>query len=318
MEHRESKGGTVIQPLDRRAAVALAAAALVAPRCGGTAAAPSRQQAELGVFVGNEPARVAEFERWLGRPVNGVLGYTAGRNWEDIATPDWAIALWAPIDRPVYWSVPLIPEGSPDLRLAASGACNAMYREAALRLARFRPSDPHLHIRTGWEFNTPNFQWAARGRERAFIGAFRQFVNSFRAVSPRFLFEWNVNLDGNMEPEAAYPGDDFVDVIGMDFYWNPQWTSPDPLRAWDWMLEHRRGLRWHQDFATSHRKPTAYSEWGVTTDAAEPYLERAKVWFDGHDVVFQTYWDSNGAYPGRLSDDRFPRSAAAYRRLFSA
>ncbi len=279
--------------------------------------ATRRREAQLGVFVGNEPERVTQFERWLGRPVDGVLGYTAGQNWDDIADPGWAIALWAPIDRPVYWSVPLIPETAADLRLAAAGAYNMRYRSAATRLALFRPRDRHLHIRTGWEFNTTNFQWAARGRERAFVGAFRHFVDSFRAVSDRFLFEWNMNLDGNMEPEAAYPGDAHVDVIGMDFYWNPRWTSTDPVRAWDWMLNHRRGLRWHQDFAASHRKPTAYSEWGVTTDDAEPYLERAKAWFDSHEVLFHTYWDSDSAYPGRLSDGKFPHSAAAFRRLFS-
>jgi hypothetical protein len=49
--------------------------------------------AQLGVYVGNDPGHFASFEQWLGRPVDGVLVYTAGDTWEDIADPSWAIGL---------------------------------------------------------------------------------------------------------------------------------------------------------------------------------------------------------------------------------
>jgi hypothetical protein len=176
----------------------------------------------LGVYLGNAPERVAPFEAWLGRRVDGVLGYTAGEIWEDIADPGWPLGLWGRIDRPVFWSVPLLPAGGrATLERAARGAYDRHWRACARRLAAFRPQDRHLHVRTGWEFNGDWFPWAAEGKEAAFASAFRRFADAFRAASPRFLLEWNCGLitDG-ADPERAWPGADWVDVVGMDFYWN--------------------------------------------------------------------------------------------------
>jgi hypothetical protein len=106
-------------------------------------------------------------------------------------------------------------------------------------------------------------------------------------------------------------------VIGMDFYFTPQYLGTDPVAAWESLLNEPRGLRWHQDFARARGKPTAYSEWGVTTDNAAPFLERAKAWFDAHNVLYQTYWNSEADFPGKLSGGKFPRTGAAYARLFS-
>ena len=32
-----------------------------------------------------------------------------------------------------------------------------------------------------------------------------------------------------MNPADAYPGDEYVDVIGMDFYYNIKWNPTDPV-----------------------------------------------------------------------------------------
>jgi hypothetical protein len=119
-----------------------------------------------------------------------------------------------------------------------------------------------------------------------------------------------------MNPEKGYPGDPYVDLIGMDFYWQLKWDPADPLRAWDLVVSRPYGLRWHQEFARAHGKPTTYSEWGISSDNATPYLERAREWFDTHDVVFHTYWNSDAAYPGKLSEKQYPKSAATFRALF--
>ncbi len=301
------------------AAAVCPAAARREPSSGGEGASPARTPPLLGVFVGNNPGDVQGFERWLGREVDGVLGYTGGSTWAEIGDPGWFIELWSRIDRPVFWSVPLVPPKDRNgLHEAASGVHNAVYRRAARKLASFRPQDRRVFVRTGWEFNGDWFPWSAAGRERAFAGAFRQFVDSFRSVSDRFLFEWNVNMGASKaDPELCYPGDAHVDIVGMDFYWHLQHTSRDPLEAWDKMLNQGHGLRWHQEFAAARGKPTAYSEWGVTTDDAGPILERVKAWFDDHDVVYQTYWDSNSEFPGKLSGGQFARTGDAYVRLFS-
>jgi hypothetical protein len=280
----------------------------------------------LGVFVGNQASAVIEFEGWLGRQVDGILGFTGDASWEDYeGSAGWAAnSVWNQIDRPVFWSVPLIPQGA-TLAAAASGAYNEHYRRVAETLIGSRPKDANLFIRTGWEFNGNWMRWSAIGKEREFIGAYRQFVTTFRAVAKehgepdRFIFEWNVSCAAyGMNPEDAYPGDEYVDIIGMDVYWNPAYDPKDPLQAWQWKLNAPYGLMWHQEFAAAHGKRTAYSEWGVRGDNAGPFIQQAKAWFTQHDVVFQTYWDSNAGFPGKLSNEQYPSAATAFYGAFRA
>ena len=54
----------------------------------------------------------------------------------------------------------------------------------------------------------------------------------------------------------------------------------------------------------------------VGADNGAAYIERAKAWFERYRVVFHTYWNSNSAFPGKLSDGQYPNSAAAYKRAF--
>src|SRR5690606_10095690 len=124
-----------------------------------------------------------------------------------------------------------------------------------------------------------------------------------RKVSDRFLFEWTPNLGHQgMNPERAYPGNDYVDVIGMDFYYDLKWNPSDAREAWKHIVEQPYGLRWHQAYAARQGKPTAYSEWGVMSGDAEAFVELAAAWFRKHRVVYHSYWDSNAAFRGKLSD----------------
>jgi Glycosyl hydrolase family 26 len=270
----------------------------------------------VGAYCGNSVDGLRRFEQWLGRPVDGVLGYTGNANWEDYdGSVGWATGLWSAIDRRVFWSVPLIASGA-SLAQAGAGAYDDHYRKAAQTLAGYRPQEPQLYIRTGWEFNGNWFPWTAQGKAPDFIAAFRRFVTVFRSVSNRFVFEWNVNVgDVGMDPETAYPGDAYVDIIGMDFYWQPHLPT-NPQQAWSQIVSQKWGLQWHQNFARTHGKPTSYSEWGIRSNDAAYYIEQAKIWFDTHPVLFHTYWDANNEYPGKLSEGQYPNAGAAYKAAF--
>ena len=276
---------------------------------------------ELGVYVGNDPAGVQRFESWLGRPVDAVLGYIGNASWSDF-TSGWADWLWSQVDREIYWSVPLIVNGA-NLADAAAGAYDSYWRSVAQQLADNRPQDATINIRTGWEFNGDWFPWsAAGGKEEDFAAAFRHFVEVFRSVEggERFRFEWNI-ASGVLSADVvkAYPGDAYVDFIGADFYWHPQWEGADPARAWNLEVTQQWGLQWLEDFAAAHGKPTAYSEWGVPAGRdASIYIDKVKAWFASHDVAYQTYWDglADSGYDGRLSDNSDPLSGAAFIRDF--
>ncbi|WP_246337979.1 carbohydrate-binding domain-containing protein [Azospirillum oleiclasticum] len=270
----------------------------------------------IGVYVGNSLSELSKFDSWLKSPADAVLGYIGRADWKDfVGSADWAEKLWSNTDKTVLWSVPLVVNGA-SLATAATGAYNEYYKQVAKSLAASQP-DGEIHIRTGWEFNGQWFPWKAAGKEEAYVGAFREFVDAFRTVSDRFTFEWAPNIgDLGMNPEKAYPGDAYVDVIGMDFYYNTAWDSKNPENAWSKMVTQNYGLQWHQDFAAAHGKPTAYSEWGMMSDGAGAYVEKAADWFARYDVAYHTYWNSYQDFPGKLSDGHNPATGAEYRDEF--
>jgi hypothetical protein len=277
------------------------------------AAAFSAGTSPLGAYVGNSRSDMQQFESWLGRPVDQIPAHTGRANWKDwIDSIRWSVELWSPLNRPICWTIPLFADGG-SLSDAAGGAYQDYYQQAARTLAGSRPSDEVVYVRTGEEFNGNWMPWSATGHEQDFVKAYRNFVAAFRSVSPRFRFEWNVNVrETRMNPADAYPGDDDVDVIGMDFYYNTQWNPTNAVKAWDEMVTSKYGLQWLEDFASAHHKPTAYPEWGINSDGAGPYIEKAAQWFSNHDVLYQSVWNSNDAFQGKLSDQQYPNAATAY------
>jgi hypothetical protein len=89
-----------------------------------------------------------------------------------------------------------------------------------------------------------------------------------------FTFNWNPNLGaGTFPAELAYPGNAYVDVVGIDVYdtsWTwyptPSGVSVEKARqsAWSWVLNGDHGLTFWSSFARQHGKPMSISEWGVT------------------------------------------------------
>lgn len=273
--------------------------------------------AALSAYVGNSPSDLRQFESWLRRPVDKITAHTGRANWKDwVGSIKWAVELWSPLDKPICWTIPLFADQG-NLHDAAAGEYQRFYEQAARILAQSRPSDDVIYVRTGEEFNGNWMPWSAAGHEQEFVHAYRNFVQAFRSVSNRFRFEWNVNIrETRMNAADAYPGDDYVDVIGMDFYYNTKWNPKDPVKAWDQMVHDQYGLQWLEDFAKAHNKPTAYPEWGVESDRAGPYIEKAAQWFSSHHVLYQSVWNSNDAFPGKLTDNQYPKAAAAYVKAF--
>lgn len=274
----------------------------------------------VGAYVGNDPKDLDRFETWLGRDVDNLLFYFNQTSWRAFdSSIGWAIDLWKGVEpQKIIWCVPLVVDGS-TLQDAAAGAYDSHYRKAATALLASSAGNGAIHVRTGWEFNGTWFPWSAVNQPDAFIAAYRHFVDLFRSVSDRFVFEWNVNQsDGYgqpMDPATAYPGDDYVDVIGMDFYYSPEWDGADPVAAWNAMVTEKYGLQWHQNFAAAHGKATAYSEWGVRSDNAGAYIQKAAEWFDAHQVAYNAYWQTDMAsYPGHLG--HYPTAAGTFKQAF--
>ena len=152
--------------------------------------------------------------------------------------------------RELIWSIPLTMKGTP-LSDVVRGLRDAEFRFGARAIAE---SQPTPIIRIGREMNGDWFAWAAAGHEADYIAAYRRVAEIFREALPGFSFDWCANWGPNDIPaDLAYPGDDFVDTIGLDVY--DRKTDEEPAARWrDDVLNAPYGLAWLDDFARRHAK----------------------------------------------------------------
>ena len=185
----------------------------------------------------------------------------------------------------------------------------------------------NAYLRLGWEFDGSWMPWAATtpSAEANFAPYFQQIVTAMRSVpGENFRFVWNPDAgaftQSGYSVAAAYPGNAYVDVIGLDAY-DQTWASPQtPTNAWTSTA--LPTLTAAQQFASSHGKPLAFTEWGVAIRSDghglgdDPYfIDQMVSWMDNpaNDVTYETYFDDNsGGVNSLLTGGSFPRSLAAF------
>jgi Glycosyl hydrolase family 26 len=280
----------------------------------------------LGVYRGPAPERVAEFGAWLGKSPKMALDYVDSSSWSTIADPTWAASAWSKSPYRVVYSVPIIPDSGGTLKEGAAGSYNVHFRRLAETLVRLGQGNAVLRL--GWEFNGEWMRWSTKYGPGLYAAYWRQIVHTMRSVAgARFEFDWCVSIGHSEGVEAAYPGDGFVDYIGMDAYdtWWNEAERVDVARRWQGMVEQPGGLRWHRDFARAHGKPMTYPEWGLWIrpdghgGGDNPYyIERMGEWISRNNVAYHMYFEvdaPDGEH--RLMTGRFPRGAAAFRASFA-
>jgi len=287
-------------------------------------------EGKLGVYVGpSSPARVTRYEDWLGRPVARVLDYVGDESWSQIERPTWLTRSWSPSrwrHRMIY-SVPMLPATGGSIKTGARGGYDSRFRTLARTLVSAGQQD--VVIRPGWEANGSWFRWTAAGDRGAYVRYFRRVVTAMRSVpGARFRFDWSVSMGSASVPAGAiYPGDAYVDYIGMDVY-DQYWGAggQHPAVRWNSYLTRPYGLGWHRDFAITHDKPMTFSEWGVIErpdghgGGDYPYfVDRMSDWISANNVAYAIYFEDDSARgSSALSTGRFPESAAAMRRDFGS
>lgn len=267
------------------------------------------------VYNQNSVADLKTVSNWIGQAPDAIQLHGGTANWGDwLSSLSWMHSIFKPTGTDIMWSVPLFPVGS-NLADAAAGNYNGKYLALAKQMAAENAGADQIYIRLGWEMNGISFPWSAVGQTENYVQAFREFVDTFRTVSDKFVFEWTPKV-GNQafNPDLAYPGDDYVDVIGIDMYWGPR-IAEDPYVGFDYMVTTPYGLQWQQDFAKAHGKQTAIAEWGIKADAPE-FIALVADWVKSHDMLYQSYWESNAAFPGELSQGQYPLAAQAYLAAF--
>ena len=286
-----------------------------------------------GVYAGGGPSGARAFETWRRRPVQYAMDYLGKATWAEIEGPGAGlIANWGGTQFRLVLSTPMIPDSGGTLAEGARGTYDVHFR----KLGEFLVANglANTILRLGWEFNGDWFAWSAKPDPASYIGYWRRVVDAMRAVpGARFEFEWcpNSGFTG-MDAKDGYPGDAWVDYIGLSTY-DAAWGSGDhrtPQGRWNLIRTQVNGLEWQRAFAAAHGKRMAYSEWGLwefrlpsysvngTDGRDDPYyIERMREWMDANEVAYATYfeYDSSEGFH-RLMTGRFPNGAAKYRQLF--
>jgi hypothetical protein len=306
------------------------AAALAAGVCSGA------QAAGIGLHMGGDGSvtQYNNFGNWLGKPVMYRVTFADDSTWSTIASPYFLSATKAWLasnpNRYEIVTIPLMPiTGNQDmLQQIANGQYDSYFKTLGYNLSVKTGSPQRVIVRLGWELNGKWYPWSAVGYAEQYKAAYRHVVQVMRSQCNVLRFEWNLSWGANPKFDwtTAYPGDDVVDVIGMDTY--DQWNS-----GWSNILNGYEGLAFLRNFAQQHGKYEAYTEWSDSTQPAPAgrgddtaYIQGMYDWLQagGARVLYAGYWNTPSGGPnGVIYSDSpnysvtVPNSSALYKQLFS-
>ena len=307
--------------LTRRALGRAAASAVIA-----SSSAPARaaNAIRIGTYGGAGSVgvpEVAAYEQWLGRPLDVVLDFLEDQSWKAMVdAAGWMSGCWRDAGRKdLIVSVPmLVRDRAPTLAQGAAGAYDQHF--VALGRTLVENSFGASVVRIGWEFDGDWYPWTARGNAPDYKAFWRRIALAMRGVpGARFRFDWTATtVDGPLAD--AYPGDDVVDIVGLDIY-NQSWPRlNEPAKRWVYLLNHKAGLVWHRNFAQAHGKPRSFPEWGTGTrpdghgGGDDPlFIRNMLAWMrEGEPVDYACYWNYRAPdYDAKVTDGRLPEAAKA-------
>jgi beta-mannanase len=286
-----------------------------------------------GVFSrGQGVDGVENFGDWRGAGVDVVVDWPARQSWDDIVNPDWLYNTWKGTPYTKVFGVAPVPEGDGSATMAgcAAGSYNDKWREFAQNIKAAGLDDESV-IRLGWEFNGDWYKWQASDPNQ-FAECWRQIVSSAEDVAPALLWDWNVNRGKGssvVDAREAYPGDAYVDIVGIDSY--DMWPGVTNEAEWARQYSGPYGLKFWSDFAKDHGKRISVAEWGVYPGPSSGgssggdnafYIAKMRNFFEsqGSHLAYEAYFNESADYiAGSLfSPTQNPAAAAKYKSLFGS
>jgi beta-mannanase len=182
-------------------------------------------------------------------------------------------------------------------------------------------------IRLGQEMNgvwEPDFIGPKKTEQKLWAKCFAKEVTSFRQVAgEHFLFDWNVNAcTGDYPYLNFYPGNQFVDIIGLDLY-DVGCETPTTRLTFAQLASERIGLNRFEAFAAAQGKPMSLPEWGLSTipSGDDPgYINGIGSTFTTKDFAFESYFDGAGGPNSKAMalGSGTPLSDAAFQHWFGS
>ncbi|MFD4635230.1 glycoside hydrolase family 26 protein [Streptomyces sp. NPDC058284] len=293
---------------------------------GGPATAPKTPA--FGAYLDYGPRgveRMSELSKWLdGAELRVGHTYLPGDRWSNIEGAPNFLEKWAEWrkqkdDRLFVLNVPMLErneEGVGDaevqrmLRQGAAGEFDQHFHTLAERLVALGVPDTVIVL--GWEMNGTTYTHRCGPDPESWKKYWNRVVTAMRAVpGQKFRFDFTPSRGRDAVPwTQCYPGDDVVDIIGMDSYDQPQGMP------FDEQISEPYGLQRHVDFAKEHNKPISYPEWGLFRNGDnDVYMRRMLNWIDEKKPLYNTVTDycPHGVWQCKEN----PAAAKVYRDLLS-
>ncbi|MEP6697580.1 MAG: glycosyl hydrolase, partial [Pseudonocardiales bacterium] len=254
--------------------------------------------------------------------------------WEDDGTWRGTEVVWALEDGSLNGfagklsvAIPMLSNRSDTLSACAAGAYDSHFVALGNTLKRHNRAD--AFVRLGWEGNGDWYAWSAGSDPATWIACFRREVTALRSADPLAHIDWNMNKDGRIGAQLMYPGDAYVDVVGVDFYD----MYPVYRTQTDWDTDYMRtqnggprGLGAWLAFAKSHGKRLSVPEWGVNNGGGDGgfdnpfYIQAMHDFFAANagSIAYESYFNSQcPAFcisPAGIN----PLASSTYKRLWLA
>ncbi|AXK34618.1 glycosyl hydrolase family 26 [Streptomyces armeniacus] len=299
------------------------------PGPAGGPAGEGAREIPFGAFLGSGPEgvwRMAGLKRWLGgREPRVGHTYLPGDLWSNIeGRPDflypWAKWRDARKNRLFVLNVPMLERNEADvpdaevdrlLTAGADGRFDGHFRTLARRLVGLGLEDAVLVL--GWEMNGTTYTHRCKPNPGAWKAYWQRIVTTMREVpGQRFRFDFApARGEDAIGWTKCYPGDRYVDIVGMDSYDQP------PGEEFKEHVRQPYGLQHQIDFAARHGKPVSYPEWGLFRGGDNPAYVRGMLnWIRQHRPVYHTITDYCPHGVWRCGKN--PDSARVFRRTMSA
>lgn len=286
------------------------------------------------VYAATNVPLMRAFSRLTKKNIDCVMVYNNARPtwywWEQLWVahpphPGMDVVGWvhAVPGRRLIISQPMVPDDAPSnwRQLGAEGAYDGYAKQFAKNLVALGLGSSV--IRLGWEANANDSQETAVGNNLADWHEWAHYwANIARSMSSvagaRFIFDWTVNEYTFPVPLADwYPGNDVVDVIGIDAYDSGiSDRSLTSAQRWRELASEPDGLDAVAAFAAAHKRPLSLPEWGLVApgpdggDGDDPgYVAGLAHWVASHDVMYESYFYN----PGDKEIVFLPQAPAALR-----
>jgi hypothetical protein len=261
---------------------------------------PSGNGSSLSVGFYATDSELSRMEGILGHKV-AAIGYVMRDSWGDYVSPDFGLTNNVANGRKTAISLPTILDSGTDMPSAASGAYDQYYAQLGQNLAPY--CSQIISFAINWEFNGSWMAWGVtnsdgslRWQPSDMIAAHQRLANILRQYCPNVPIVWGVNngpesnLPAGYASEQFYPGDAYVDAVGLDMY-EQNWAGFAGALT-------DGGLNWLDSFASAHNKMIAFPEWQATNDDAS-FITSMGAWMNDPSrksrMLQFSYWDSDDA-----------------------